>query len=221
MSTPSRWPVRKYVALMAPALAPYTASKLSLRPSSYSVMRDPADTTPRMPPPSTTRPSLAESVRCPGRLPACARRHASCTAGWSSPIDGRSGSVAVSAGSAGMRTQPPMRRAPLCSLAMRLRSCGLSEAPEAGCDRPVSTSYAWDAPDCPGICWLSRLVSCAAATAARASANACSSSAVGSSRLRTRTPLLPGVLLPLALPRLTPCCVCLLACRCCRRASSA
>lgn len=52
-----------------------------LSPNSYIIMREPAEMTPRMPPPSTTRPSFAPSERAPGRLPALARRHASWIAG--------------------------------------------------------------------------------------------------------------------------------------------
>ena len=84
MSTPSLWPDRKYVALIAPADDPYTTSKASLSPRSCSACSPPPETAPRMPPPSTTRASLAVSPgpRLPGFEPEAARRRTSSSTGW-------------------------------------------------------------------------------------------------------------------------------------------
>src|SRR5215469_6356100 len=64
---------------MAPADAPYTASKADTTPSSCSARAMPAETVPRIPPPSIASAIRSPSVRCPGRL--AARRRSASTRG--------------------------------------------------------------------------------------------------------------------------------------------
>ena len=73
----------------APAEAPWTSSKASRRPSCSIAAVIPAETTPRIPPPSMTRATRRPSVRAPGLEPSSRRRRMSATTGcsrWSSVI---------------------------------------------------------------------------------------------------------------------------------------
>ena len=69
--------------LIAPADEPTIRSKTSFMPSRSSAATMPAETTPRMPPPSSTSAARCGSWRAPGTEPASARSRRSRATGWS------------------------------------------------------------------------------------------------------------------------------------------
>src|SRR4051794_10228159 len=80
---PSGRELTSHAPVIAPADEPYTASKAGSRPRSASDRAIPAETVPRIPPPSMAKAMRSPSARCPGLLPDRARaRSARSTSGW-------------------------------------------------------------------------------------------------------------------------------------------
>ena len=118
-------PASSAAPLIAPVDAPTTRSKQGVSPSRSSAALIPAETTPRMPPPSSTSATRWGSCRAPGRVPA--RRRSRSTAatgcvppgiardrseGWPAPHRGRSASPAPRGHGSPTHGTPPPRAPP-------------------------------------------------------------------------------------------------------------